>query len=465
MYLLFVSHVTLQHFSWWTHAIFCLFNFLIDKNCVFCEHCDFHAVDSSLLRSHLHSQHPGSYSKHNTAVDNVSKSGSRASRYMDYLRSRSLLLSQPYWNPCTRSPAQESAEETVKTELPNGREVTDEARAPEDTGSLLNLSSSPLTDGNSAAGDTVQTKGLVQHQCLYCSHKTNYPEVLWIHQRVAHKVNGNSSVAPKWAPCINTLKSLKAGASQWRRTGPPPFLEGKDCPALPTPRTQRTQPPCFTTRSSSSSSKHLTSRSQPSVSKSKHHSKDSRSSDGTPSTGKVSLHPQRSSGEHKRAAEGGGKGSGGQATSLNSSVHTKSLDAFQPSGSPKHRGDRAAAEGGFPQEGLGFILARSHSGASSNAAADRSHSRRQSWEFSLGPKGPDVWAAMNMWGPHGAKAYSDPLLFAQGKSESAGEMPKDVGILSFLKNYSPSDLAALYQHWGFVDPRIDPQSKEEVFLS
>ncbi|XP_024862829.1 zinc finger protein 516-like [Kryptolebias marmoratus] len=437
-----------------------------DKKSFFCEHCDFHTVDSSLLRSHLYSQHLGSYSKHSAIVDNVSKGGSGASKYMDYLRSRSLLLSQPYWTPCTKSPGQELAEENVKMGLSNGSEVKEEGQATGDTGSLLNLSSSSLAGGNSTAGYSVQTEGLVRHQCLYCSHKTSYPEVLWIHQRVAHKVNGNSSVAPKWAPCINTLKSSKAGASQWRRTGPPPFLEGKDCPALPAPRTQRTQPPGFTTRSSSrsgsgssSSSKHLTLRTQSGTSKSKHHSKDSRSSDGTQSAGKVGLQPQRSSGEHKRAAEGGSKGSSGQATSLNSSTRTKRFDGFQPSSSPKHRGDRAAAEGIFPQEGLGFMLVRNHSGASSNAAAaDRAHSRRQSCDFSPGLKSPDLWAAMNMWGPHGAKAYSDPLLFAQGKSESTGEMPKDVDILSFLKNYSPRDLAALYQHWGFVDPRLDPQT-------
>lgn len=374
-----------------------------------------------------------------------------------------MLLSQPYWNPCTRSPGRESTEEHKKTEMSNGSEVKEEEGATGDTNSLLNLSSSPLTDGNSTANYPVKTEGLVRHQCLYCSHKTTYPEVLWIHQRVAHKVNGNSSVAPKWAPCINTLKSLKAGASQWRRTGPPPFLEGKDCPALPAPRTQRTQPPGFTPRSSNSS-KPLTPRTQSGVSKSKHHSKDSCSSDGTQSAGKVSLYAQRSSGEHKRAAEGGIKSSSGQATSLSSSVHTKRLDGFLPSSSPKHRGDRAAVERVFPQEGLGFMLARNHSGTSSNAAANRSHSRRQSCDFSSGLKSPDLWATMNMWGPHGAKAYSDPLLFAQGKSESTGEMPKDVDILSFLKNYSPGDLAALYQHWGFVDPRLDPQSKKDFYF-
>ncbi|XP_047461866.1 zinc finger protein 516-like [Mugil cephalus] len=430
-----------------------------DKKTYSCEHCDFHTVDALLLRSHLHKQHQdflGPYSKQSTILDNVSKSGSKASRYMDYLRSRSVLLSQPYWNPYTCPPSQELAESNVKVEKSNDPEVKGQAHSSGDAGSLLNLSSLPIT-GDCTVNYSVKTEGLVRHQCPYCSHTTCYPEVLWIHQRVAHRVDGSSSMAPKWAPCINNPKSLKSGTSQWRRTGPPPFLEGKDCPSLPAPRTQRTQPPGSTTHSSNR--KNTAPKTQSGISKSKHQSKDSRSSDGTQSSGKAALQPQKKSSEHNQAVEGGSKGSSAQATSSNHTVRSKSLPSFQPTNpSPKHRGNRATVEGNFPQEGLGFMLARNNGGTSSNAAADRLHSRRQSCDFPSGPKGPDLWAAMNMWGLHGSKAYLDPLLFAQGKSESTGEMPMDIDILSLLKNYSPHDLAALYQHWGFVDPRIDPQA-------
>ncbi|KAI3358074.1 hypothetical protein L3Q82_003085 [Scortum barcoo] len=345
-----------------------------DKKPYFCEHCDFHTVDASLLRSHLHRQHQdvlGPYSRHGTILDNISQSGSKASRYMDYLRSRSVLLSQPYWNPYTCPPGH-SAELNIKTEKSNGAEIKGQGHNANDAGSLLNLSSLPVSEGDSAVNYQIKTEGLVRHQCPYCTHTTNYPEVLWIHQRVAHRVDSSSSMAPKWAPCINSGKTLKTGATQWRRTGPPPFLEGKDCPALLAPRTQRTQPPGVTSHSSNntSSSKHSAPKTQSGAPKSK--SKDSRSSDG-----RTGLLPQKKSGEHKRAEEGGG------------------------------------------------------------------------------PKGPDLWAAMNIWGH---KAYLEPLRFAQGKNESTGEMPIDIDILSLLKNYSPHDLAALYQHWGFVDPRIDPQA-------
>lgn len=385
---------------------------------------------------------------------NISKSGPKSSRYMDYLRSRSVLLSQPYWNPYTNPPIQELAEANIKIEKSDGTDVRGEGHACSDTGSLLNLSSLPLADGQGIAKDPVKTEGLVRHQCPYCSHNSNYPEVLWIHQRVAHRVDGSSSMAPKWAPSINSLKSLKAMASHWRRTGPPPFLEGKDCPALPAPRTHRTQPPGSTTYGSS---KHL-------AAKFKHQSKDSSSSDGTQSSGKVCLQSQRKSGDQKRPAEGGSKGSSTQTNPSKSSALTKTLSRVQSTSTPKYRGNIAAVEGNFPQEGLGFMLARNHGGATSNSTADRLHSRRQSSDFSSASKGPDLWAAMNMWRLHGGKAYLDPLLFAQGKSESTGEMPMDIDILSLLKNYSPHDLAALYQHWGFVDPRLDPQGKEEASL-
>ncbi|CAN9503910.1 unnamed protein product [Ophioblennius macclurei] len=438
-----------------------------DHKSFFCDHCDFHTVDASQLRSHLLRQHQdflGPFGKQTAVVNSVNKIGSKASRYMDYLRSRSALLSQPYWNPYTCPPSQ-LLDSNIKLENSNSTEVKGQGHAAGEAGSLLNLSSLPITDKDAGVSFSVKTEGLVRHQCPYCSHTTNYPEVLWIHQRVAHRVDSSSSAAPKWAPSFNSLKSLKAGASQWRRTGPPPFLEGKDCPALIAPRAQRTKPPGCTARSSSSSSKsskQSTSKSQSGTHKSKHHSKDSRSSDGTQPSTKGGHQSHKKSAEH-RAAECGSKSSSAQATSSNSVSHSKSPQTFQPTISPKHQSsNRATAEGNFPQEGLGFMLSRNHGATSSSAAADRLHSRRQSSDFSSGPKGPDLWAAVNMWGLHGSKAFLDPLLFAQGKSGSAGEMPMDIDILSLLKNYSPHELAALYQHWGFVDPRLDPQATFQI---
>lgn len=409
---------------------------LEDKKPLFCEHCDFHTVDASLLRTHLLRQHQDMLSPKQT--------GSKSSRYMDYLRTRSALLSQSYWNPYTYTPVQVSSESTanVKSEKPNPAEVKAQTG---ELGTLLNLSAVEAD-----ATTSVKSEGLVKNQCPYCSHTSNYPEVLWIHQRVAHRVDGSSSMAPKWAPCPISFKSFKTGSAPWRRTGAPPFLEGKDCPALPGPRTHRTQPPSTTTSSNSSnsssgSSKHSSHKSHSSVPKSKPNTHSKGSVDGTSSRAGHQL--------QKSSMEGGSKGS--------SSSIGQSKGAFNVQASPKqrsHTSHRAAVKGSFPQEGLGFMLSRNHHNSSSTSSAVSRLPHRQSCDPSPGVNGHDMWAALNMWGLHGGKAYLDPLLFAQGKSEATGQIPMDLNVLSLLKNYSPHDLAALYQHWGYIDPRLDPQA-------
>lgn len=417
-----------------------------DQKPYLCEHCDFQTFDTSILRSHQHRHHQDVLASH-SVVDTINQSSS--SKYMDYLRSRSVLLSQPYWNPVTCQLGQAPAEMYIKTEKPTG--VKGQGQSPDDSGNLLNLSAITAQEGTN--NHPIKTEGLLTHQCPYCSHRSTYPEVLWIHQCVAHKVDSSSSMAPKWAPCTNYYKSLKAGVSQWRRTGPPPFLEGKDCPA---PGTQRSQSQSTSTpQNSTCSVRQSQSKTQSGVSKSKHSSKDS--SEGTCASGRGGVLPQKKSSGHHRTGERGDKSSSAPATSSRSIVQNKNVSVFQ------HRGHRAAAEGNFPQEGLGFMLARSHSGTSSNTAADRLHPCGQSCDTSSELKGPDLWPAMNMWRLQGSKAYLDPLLFAQGKSEPAGEPPMNVDLFSLLKNYSPHDLALLYQHWSLIDPRIDPQGKKDLW--
>ncbi|XP_068189372.1 zinc finger protein 516-like [Antennarius striatus] len=398
-----------------------------DKTTHFCHHCDFHASDASAFGSHLLLQHQdvlGSLSKH---------------RYTDYLRSRSVMLSQPYWNPYTCLPSHTSTEPIV-----TGADVKGQRPQPDDAESLLNLSSAG--EGHAAVNHVVQTKGLVRHQCPYCAHTSSYPEVLWIHQRLAHKVDASSSVAPKWAPYINNPKSLRSSVNQWRRTGPPPFLEGKDCPVFPAPRSQRTVPPEYAIHKGS---KHAAPKGQSGVVKSKHQPKES-GSDET-----VGVLPHKKCGEEKRAKDSESKRSGRRAMPSRILVPRKSTAGYRVACQPKPTAHPSAGEANFPQEGLGFMLARKHGAAPSNPTADGPPPRRQSWDSSSSPAGPDLWASVNMW-DH--KAYFDSLRFAQGKNDPAGDTPMDVNILSLLKHYSPHDPAGLYQHWGFVDPRMDPQA-------
>ncbi|XP_051926300.1 zinc finger protein 516-like [Hippocampus zosterae] len=363
-----------------------------DEKPLLCEHCDFHTADASLLRSHVQAQHQDGKRR--------KQSSSQASRYVDYLRKRSALLCQPYWNPYPGLPA----ELNVKTETADDGETKTGGHS----GSLLNLSAQTA---DKKGRDSVLKEAPPRHRCPYCSHATFYPEVLWIHQRVSHRVGNGSSAAPKWAPCANGgVRAPKT--SRWRRTGPPPFLEGKDCPTLPAPRSRRTQPPA------GGGAKRAVAKSQ-SGAKSKPPAKDAKTADPC----------VRVKSERKQAAESAGGNAGASGRTV------------------------AATEGNFPKEGLGFML--SHGAPSTNS--DRRLSQRAP---ALSPKGADFWAAMSTWGH---RAYLEPLLYTQPKSDgaaaaAAADAPPDFDAVSLLKSYSPHELAALYQHWGFVDPRLDPQA-------
>ncbi|XP_066482214.1 zinc finger protein 516 isoform X2 [Tiliqua scincoides] len=96
---------------------------------------------------------------------------------------------------------------------------------------------------------------LIVHPCPYCSHKTYYPEVLWMHKRIWHKVSCNS-VAPPWV-LENGFKSIKNHTvfmARSGRTGPPPALGGKECQPLAVARFTRTQVPSELSGSKTSSS-------------------------------------------------------------------------------------------------------------------------------------------------------------------------------------------------------------------
>ncbi|XP_069476842.1 zinc finger protein 516 [Ambystoma mexicanum] len=85
---------------------------------------------------------------------------------------------------------------------------------------------------------------LIVHPCPFCDHKTFYPEVLWMHKRIWHKVSC-SAMAPQWIQ-QNGFKSMKSNSlylARNGRTGPPPVLGGKECQPLPVARFTRTQVP------------------------------------------------------------------------------------------------------------------------------------------------------------------------------------------------------------------------------
>uniref|UniRef100_A0A4W5KWJ4 Zinc finger protein 516 n=1 Tax=Hucho hucho TaxID=62062 RepID=A0A4W5KWJ4_9TELE len=401
--------------------------------------------------------------------------------YMEYLRLKSTLLSQPYWNP----PGQERAASSGQSE--KSRSLKVKGQSSQDAiinTSLLNLSAPPEGQQEDSGANPVAAPSegkLVRHQCPFCTHTTHYLEVLWIHQRVAHRVDSGSSLAPKWAPYVTCFKGSKAAG---RRTGPPPFLEGKDCPALPVPRSQRTKAPGSTatqpsgggtkrpkTHTSTTTTTAQSNTSQAMVS-------GSRTSTRSPPGGGKSLLPQKKKSSslpnHTREANKSAQSKTeahpkvpAATTTASTSIQGFSQQSTSRPKSGSHH--RAAAEGSLlPQEGLGFILARNHGRAdhTSHLTPDRTHlhpqPRPQDPHAAL--KGQDLWSVTNMFGAQGSSGYLAPTtLFSHRKRESTAgdsrDTPMDMDILGLLKSYNPHDLAALYQHWGFVDPRLDPQGK------
>ncbi|XP_006897307.1 PREDICTED: zinc finger protein 516 [Elephantulus edwardii] len=106
----------------------------------------------------------------------------------------------------------------------------------------LSARSSRGTRGREAA--CALRAALPVHPCPYCSHHSYYPEVLWMHKRVWHRVSG-SAVAPPWVQ-PNGCRSIKnhlVFLARNGRTGPPPALGGKECQPLPVARFARTQGP------------------------------------------------------------------------------------------------------------------------------------------------------------------------------------------------------------------------------
>uniref|UniRef100_A0A8D0G6J3 Zinc finger protein 516 n=1 Tax=Sphenodon punctatus TaxID=8508 RepID=A0A8D0G6J3_SPHPU len=120
----------------------------------------------------------------------------------------------------------------------------------------LDLSEKSTRDDSCNKGFTSSLQAaLIVHPCPYCSHKTYYPEVLWMHKRIWHKISCNS-MAPPWVQ-QNGFKSIKNNMvflERNGRTGPPPVLGGKECQPLPVTRFTRTQVPSGLPGSKSNSS-------------------------------------------------------------------------------------------------------------------------------------------------------------------------------------------------------------------
>ncbi|XP_051262703.1 zinc finger protein 516 isoform X2 [Dicentrarchus labrax] len=335
-------------------------------------------------------------------------------------------------------------------------------------------------------------KSLPNHKCSFCSHSTRYPEVLWMHQTVAHRINSSSSnIAPKWALKNSSKASRDSLLSSRRRTGPPPVLEGKECPPLPPlTRAQRTRPPTYSSEvlKKSKPASHAAMPSSSSSSSSTPSSSFSRGSSSTSSTpaGRVPARPSSSTSSSVRHMEDQSHQSrfrpkvdiyprGGPFSS--SSSLEKSTGALSRCSAPSPSSataSRIADRHLMPQEGLGFMLSSKHGLAEYSRARGSTHQPLHSNSHSQGranaTRPSTIIHSSTAGHNYGAsQAHGGTLLNSSSSSslpsEAQGdvkqepiaetpEMPTDV--LGFLKNYSPHELAALYHRWGAANALLDP---------
>ncbi|XP_053427343.1 zinc finger protein 516 isoform X1 [Nycticebus coucang] len=348
----------------------------------------------------------------------------------------------------------------------------------------LDLSSRSARDEPSYK-DTVSSlqAALVIHPCPYCDHKTYYPEVLWMHKRIWHRVSC-SAMAPPWIQ-PNGYKSIRSNLvflSRSGRTGPPPALGGKECQPLLLARFTRTQVPGWVPGSKSSSSPLGVTTKAASMPK----NKDSHSGgpcalwvpgpDGyrqtKPGHGQEQggaavqgLPPRQETSSKPMPAPG----SGGFSRSAAPTPTVITRASAQPSANSK-----PAEKCGVPLVGAGFAPPNKHSAPDSLKA-----------KFSPQPQGPaPIKGEGGPLPPHepplkaaqelrtlascAAGSRGDAALQAQPgiagvppvlhsiKQEPAAEgHEKRLDILNIFKTYIPKDFATLYQGWGVSSPGLE----------
>lgn len=336
--------------------------------------------------------------------------------------------------------------------------------------------------GDGCRGASLDRKSLPSHKCSLCSHSTRYPEVLWMHQTVAHRINSSSSnLAPKWAVRSTSKASKENSLVSRRRTGPPPVLEGKECsPLPPVMRAQRTRPPKQPgevpkkSKPAGHASLPPSSAAPPSFSGFRGSSAASGSQGG-----RAPARPGRSRGggmKHTEEAQQSRARSrpdtyprAGSASSSGSSE--KAAVSFSRSSTPSPSSSvapRASERYLMPQEGLGFMLSSKHGLAEYGRARGPAHPPLPASQGHGRPGGArpgTVGHASAAGRPCGAPPSNHLLLEQRGDlNQEAMETP-DVppDILGFLKSYSPHDLAALYHHWGAANAMLDPTGSPPAF--
>lgn len=435
--------------------------------------CDFVATDSQAYLTHVRVQHPPASKDRSSTIP--SPSSDRGTPSSNTKLKKALLQGV---NNSTSPPGYRSAQSTA----------LDPSVAPLD----LCVRAEGIRGIASLALDK---KSLPSHKCSFCSHSTRYPEVLWMHQTVAHRINGNSSnLAPKWALKTNSKGSKDSSLSSRRRTGPPPVLEGKECQPLPSlTRTQRTRPPACsseTLKKSKPASYSATpsSSSAPCTSSSRGPS----SSLGT-QAGRVAARPGSSNirptedhthqSRFRPKVEVYPRGSSlSSSSSLEKNTGTPSRPSAPTAGSAtSSRADRYL----LPQEGLGFMLSSKHglaeysrargtphqqlpnphSQVRANATRPSTITHSSTAGHNFGASQAQGGALQNSSSPSSSSSSLPSEARGEVKQEPITETPETPSdVLGFLKNYSPHEFATLYHRWGAANALMDPTGRHQFIL-
>ncbi|XP_030638989.1 zinc finger protein 516-like [Chanos chanos] len=411
-----------------------------DEKPYICSLCDFVATESSAFLTHVRHMHPDPSAS--SPARNVHSSPNHCSeRRSSFPKLKRALLHGPNHTKASYPKLEQVPSALTVHTLPE-KTQTEPETAQEPPMDLC-----VRADGLRVAS-TVQD-GLLSHRCSYCSHSTRYPELLWMHQTVSHRIN-SSALAPKWAP-KKTLKGSKEGLSSQRRTGPPPVLDGKECPPLPSQvSSARTRPPV----AGGSTPKRDRTYNKPGTS--------SATVSQSSKPAKSSIRPRTEAKEERQPSR--------SRPRVEISPRTMSSGALEKSTRGPHRSTDSPKAGSqlgerylLPQEGLGFMLSSKH------GLSEYSFTKSTSPAFTPARTKPasqqEVPAHSRIAGhggygtswPHRGTVHGSPssLLTEMKKEPSAGMPDTPMDILSFLKNCNSPDLATLYQRWGAANPLLN----------
>ncbi|KAM6909882.1 zinc finger protein 516-like [Xenentodon cancila] len=437
---------------------------LAEEKPYICNLCDFVAAESQAYLTHVHVQHPAVSKDRPSPVPSPSSGSDTPSSY----------------------PKLKKAFIQEINNTPSPHAYLSACSSPHDP-MMIPMDLCVRAEGiRGVASLTLDRKSLPSHKCSFCSHCTRYPEVLWMHQTVAHRINSNSSnIAPKWAHKNNSKGSRDGLLSTRRRTGPPPVLDGRECqPLPPLMRSQRTRPPVCSTegvkksRPASNTASTSSSASTPCPSSSRGSSSSSSSQAGRVSARPVSSssgsgikHTEDQSHRFRPKVDAYPRGSSlGSSSSLE-----KTTGSFPRSSAPSPSSataSRMADRYLMPQEGLGFMLSSKHGLSEYSRARSAPHKLLPNSHTQVRAKAARPITHTSSTAPsygasqtHGGSLQNSSSSSSSIPSEAHGdatqepiaetlEMPSD--ILSYLKNYSPHELAALYHRWGAANALLDP---------